>query len=283
MILQGEILKDLMQEKQVTKKGIIYGILTVHKGVHVYIKTCPVCKTPVRFQNYLTGFHNFNNCLFLSLQLCSFITNLLKLCEFLSYDRYFLCQMKETHFMFCSRLVFHLHFDIINQKFVKNMEKHTNDKLEMSSDGRLTLSTEVITFAPSTNKAAEIPDECKEQVLPIKRFSIGQFQIHKEHKGKKVRESCMEEAIHACSYYDSSGKGQKRVTLVTTASNGNTLHLTDGITIGRVCADNEFQCNRTTATRPDTKPPAFVDVAFWTSVKKGQLPKVDKNSFKWTY
>ncbi|KAF0044753.1 hypothetical protein F2P81_003911 [Scophthalmus maximus] len=64
------------------------------------------------------------------------------------------------------------------------MEKHTNDKLEMSSDGRLTLSTEVMTSAQSTNKAAEIPEECKEQVLPIKRFSIGQFQIHKAHKEK---------------------------------------------------------------------------------------------------
>ncbi|XP_078099390.1 uncharacterized protein LOC144512532 [Sander vitreus] len=29
-------------------------------------------------------------------------------------------------------------------------------------------------------------------------------------KGKKVRESCMAQAIHACNYYDSTGKGQSR-------------------------------------------------------------------------
>lgn len=59
----------------------------------------------------------------------------------LSYDRYFLCQLKETHLLFCQRLVFHLHNDIINQKSVQNMEKQTKDKLGMSSDGRLMLTS----------------------------------------------------------------------------------------------------------------------------------------------
>lgn len=52
----------------------------------------------------------------------------------LSYDRYFLCQMKETHFLFSLRLVFHLHNDMINQIFKKktwrNKQKN-NLKLDL--------------------------------------------------------------------------------------------------------------------------------------------------------
>ena len=59
----------------------------------------------------------------------------------LSYDRYFLCQMKETHFLFCSRLVFHFHNDLINLKFMQNLEKQTEEELEIGSDGRVRLKS----------------------------------------------------------------------------------------------------------------------------------------------
>lgn len=55
----------------------------------------------------------------------------------LSYDRYFLCQMKDKHFMFALRLIFHLHNNIINQKFMEDMKKHSTDTLEISHSGRL--------------------------------------------------------------------------------------------------------------------------------------------------
>ncbi|KAG1930138.1 hypothetical protein F2P79_022560 [Pimephales promelas] len=43
-------------------------------SVAVYIKECPVCGTPVRFQEYDSGFHNFNNKVFLTIPLCSLLT-----------------------------------------------------------------------------------------------------------------------------------------------------------------------------------------------------------------
>ncbi|XP_067227090.1 uncharacterized protein [Chanodichthys erythropterus] len=57
-----------------TKCGTIYGLFSVHKGVAVYIKECPVCGTQVRFQEYNSGFHNFNNKVFLTIPLCSLLT-----------------------------------------------------------------------------------------------------------------------------------------------------------------------------------------------------------------
>nr|XP_055024083.1 uncharacterized protein LOC129414162 [Misgurnus anguillicaudatus] len=57
-----------------TKHATIYGLFSVHKGIHVYIKKCPVCGNTVRFQEYKSGFHNFNDKVFVTIPLCSLLT-----------------------------------------------------------------------------------------------------------------------------------------------------------------------------------------------------------------
>lgn len=54
----------------------------------------------------------------------------------LSYDRYFLCQIKEKHFLFSLRLIFHLHNEII-----RDSKKHgeTYSRWLLMDDCRLTL------------------------------------------------------------------------------------------------------------------------------------------------
>ncbi|XP_039639077.1 uncharacterized protein LOC120547622 [Perca fluviatilis] len=99
----------------------------------------------------------------------------------LSFDRYFLCQMKETHFLFCTRLVFHLHNDHINQTFIKKMETQTKENLQIGPDGRLRLtSTEM--SAPGGKVDVEMT--VQHNVMAKNSFSIGQFPIQEEHKAK---------------------------------------------------------------------------------------------------
>lgn len=49
-------------------------LMCFHVGISVYVKECPVCRNIVRFQEYNAGFHNYNNRVFLSIPLCSFLT-----------------------------------------------------------------------------------------------------------------------------------------------------------------------------------------------------------------
>ncbi|KAF4116706.1 hypothetical protein G5714_004195 [Onychostoma macrolepis] len=58
----------------ITRQATVYGIFKQFKGVSVYAKECPVCRNLVRFQEYESGFHNYNNRIFLSIPLCSFLT-----------------------------------------------------------------------------------------------------------------------------------------------------------------------------------------------------------------
>ncbi|CAM4570963.1 unnamed protein product [Leuciscus chuanchicus] len=58
----------------ITRQATVYGIFKQYKGVSVYAKECPVCRNLVRFQEYKSGFHNYNNRVFLSIPLCSFLT-----------------------------------------------------------------------------------------------------------------------------------------------------------------------------------------------------------------
>ncbi|ROL42300.1 hypothetical protein DPX16_8179 [Anabarilius grahami] len=57
-----------------TTQATVYGIFSQNKGISVYGKECPVCRNIVRFQEYNSGFHNYNNGVFLSIPLCSFLT-----------------------------------------------------------------------------------------------------------------------------------------------------------------------------------------------------------------
>lgn len=59
----------------------------------------------------------------------------------LSYDRYFLCQLKEQHFLFCLRLVLHLHNETINQKFLTSMQRQTKEELQLNAQGQLVLTS----------------------------------------------------------------------------------------------------------------------------------------------
>jgi len=43
-------------------------------GIKVLIKQCSKCNFPVRFQNFKSGFHNYNNNIVLSLKLCQYLT-----------------------------------------------------------------------------------------------------------------------------------------------------------------------------------------------------------------
>ncbi|XP_076841396.1 uncharacterized protein LOC143485752 [Brachyhypopomus gauderio] len=65
----------LGEKTLVTNHGTVYGISTVIKDVPVYIRECPVCRCPVRFQEYWSGFHNYNNKVFLTIPLCSLLTS----------------------------------------------------------------------------------------------------------------------------------------------------------------------------------------------------------------
>lgn len=56
----------------------IHTFFASNKGVTVCVKNCLVCKTPVRFQEYTAGFHNFNNRVFLTTRLCAMMTSALK-------------------------------------------------------------------------------------------------------------------------------------------------------------------------------------------------------------
>ncbi|XP_030581204.1 uncharacterized protein LOC115777435 [Archocentrus centrarchus] len=63
----------LNRHKTVTTKAVVYGISKVLKGVSVAVKECPSCANTVRFQEYSSGFHNFNNRVFLTLPLCQLL------------------------------------------------------------------------------------------------------------------------------------------------------------------------------------------------------------------
>ncbi|XP_073672001.1 uncharacterized protein [Paramisgurnus dabryanus] len=59
----------------ITRHGTVYGISSVTRDVPVYVKNCLVCKRPVRFQEYQSGFHNYDNRTFLTIPLCSLLTS----------------------------------------------------------------------------------------------------------------------------------------------------------------------------------------------------------------
>ncbi|KAL2082488.1 hypothetical protein ACEWY4_022306 [Coilia grayii] len=66
---------DLSDCTAVTTNATVYGLYRVKKGVTVAVRTCPICGKQVRFQEYQTGFHNFNNKILLSIPLCSMLTS----------------------------------------------------------------------------------------------------------------------------------------------------------------------------------------------------------------
>ncbi|KAL1277206.1 hypothetical protein QQF64_023879 [Cirrhinus molitorella] len=59
----------------ITRHGTVYGVSSVTRGVPVYVKKCLVCRRLVRFQEYQSGFHNYDNRTFLTIPLCSLLTS----------------------------------------------------------------------------------------------------------------------------------------------------------------------------------------------------------------
>ncbi|KAK0156411.1 hypothetical protein N1851_000281 [Merluccius polli] len=59
--------------KVVTTQAMVYGMNYVKKGVSVAVKDCPTCGNVLRFQEYHSGFHNFNNRALLTLPLCELL------------------------------------------------------------------------------------------------------------------------------------------------------------------------------------------------------------------
>ncbi|XP_073685728.1 uncharacterized protein [Garra rufa] len=59
----------------ITRHGTVYGISSVTRDVPVYVKNCLVCRRPVRFQEYQSGFHNYDNRTFLTIPLCTLLTS----------------------------------------------------------------------------------------------------------------------------------------------------------------------------------------------------------------
>ncbi|KAK7919082.1 hypothetical protein WMY93_010366 [Mugilogobius chulae] len=57
----------------ITCKAVVYGIKYIHKGSSVAVKKCPACQNVIRFQEYESGFHNFNNKVFLTMPLCELL------------------------------------------------------------------------------------------------------------------------------------------------------------------------------------------------------------------
>ncbi|KAL7369719.1 hypothetical protein ABVT39_006702 [Epinephelus coioides] len=56
-----------------TTQAMVYGMNYVKEGVSVVVKECPVCASVVRFQEYSSGFHNFNIRVILTLPLCELL------------------------------------------------------------------------------------------------------------------------------------------------------------------------------------------------------------------
>ncbi|KAF4101584.1 hypothetical protein G5714_018016 [Onychostoma macrolepis] len=53
----------------ITRRGTVYGVSSVTRGVPVYVRNCLVCRRLVRFQEYQSGFHNYDNRTFLTIPL----------------------------------------------------------------------------------------------------------------------------------------------------------------------------------------------------------------------
>uniref|UniRef100_A0AAQ4PPL1 C2H2-type domain-containing protein n=1 Tax=Gasterosteus aculeatus aculeatus TaxID=481459 RepID=A0AAQ4PPL1_GASAC len=64
-------------EETITTQATVYGYTYIEKGVSVAVSKCPVCGNHVRFQDYASGFHNFNNRVFLTLPLCALLLSAL--------------------------------------------------------------------------------------------------------------------------------------------------------------------------------------------------------------
>ncbi|XP_073688555.1 uncharacterized protein [Garra rufa] len=108
----------------------------------------------------------------------------------LANSRYFLCQLKDVHFMFALRLVFHLHNTQINRSFMDKMVRQTQGSAEVGPDGRLCLFT-AYRGTHSTLQNPECIKGKKKELISEEgqRFSTSLFPILKENKNLKTSDT----------------------------------------------------------------------------------------------
>ncbi len=105
-------------------------------------KPHPITGTSDRFLSY-DRFHQHNQKEKLrSLDLVPELTGLInssmaeQLNPELANSRYFLCQLKDIHYMLALRLVYHLHNSRVNKAFMDKMLRQTQGSAEVGPDGR---------------------------------------------------------------------------------------------------------------------------------------------------
>ncbi|KAL0984381.1 hypothetical protein UPYG_G00140730, partial [Umbra pygmaea] len=102
----------------------------------------------------------------------------------LSSSRYFLCSMKDSHFMFTLRLLFHLHNRKVNSKYEEGIKRMTDDPLEIGPDGRLWLAGSVPTKLENVEVAMSTGGETITQDEHGVLFSVAMFPVVERHKAK---------------------------------------------------------------------------------------------------
>ncbi|XP_072572025.1 uncharacterized protein [Paramormyrops kingsleyae] len=148
----------------------------------------PVTRTADRFSLY-DRFHQRNQKRpeekLRSLELLPDLANILnsslaeQLNKELANSRYFLCQLKDFHYMFMLRLVFHLHNQRINLAFFSKMQKQTDHHTDIGCDGRITLF--------GTFQQKQGPMGKKPYPLAGKKETEGQEKISCSEKDGKQR------------------------------------------------------------------------------------------------
>ncbi|KAK9976915.1 hypothetical protein ABG768_018736 [Culter alburnus] len=154
-------------------------------------KSHPITRTSDRFSLY-DRFHQLNQKQekekLRSLDLVPELTGLInssmaeQLNRELANSRYFLCQLKDVHYMFALRLVFHLHNSRVNKSFMEKMLRQTQGAAEVGLDGRLSLFT---TYTDSRLQNPERQGNVKEKESISGKglhFSTSLFPVLKENK-----------------------------------------------------------------------------------------------------
>ncbi|XP_076866870.1 uncharacterized protein LOC143518315 [Brachyhypopomus gauderio] len=102
-------------------------------------------------------------------------------------SRYFLCNMKDRHFIFSLRLMFHLHNQKVNQEFKQDMMRIALDPLEVDNNGRLSIAETA--HALKKEGVIEVMEmkgllHEEESSRSWQHFSVGLFPIDQSNEEK---------------------------------------------------------------------------------------------------
>ncbi|XP_077096041.1 uncharacterized protein LOC143747262 [Siphateles boraxobius] len=107
----------------------------------------------------------------------------------LSTSRYFLCQLKDIHYMFALRLCFHLHNQRINDNFLQDIQKMSQKDVHLGLHGHLLIGVDEETnkemyqrtSAKSLTDPQAEPDKVEED---MESFTVSLFPISEQNKDK---------------------------------------------------------------------------------------------------